>query len=60
MALELPFFPVIGVLLGGGFGYWLDGMMHTRPIFAVLLGVVGFAAGIAGVILRVSAQDKQR
>jgi F0F1-type ATP synthase assembly protein I len=54
LALELPFFPVVGVLLGGFWGYWLDGKVGTRPLFAILLGAAGFAAGIAAVIRRVS------
>ncbi|PYU32285.1 MAG: ATPase F0F1 [Acidobacteria bacterium] len=58
-ALELPFFPVVGVVLGGALGYWLDGKIGTRPLFALLLGAGGFAAGIAAVIRRVSRQDQQ-
>jgi F0F1-type ATP synthase assembly protein I len=57
-ALELPFFPVVGVLLGGVLGYWLDGKVGIRPLFTLLLGAGGFAAGIAAVIRRVSSQDK--
>jgi len=59
MALELPFFPVVGVLLGGVLGYWLDGKIGTRPLFALVLGAGGFAAGIAAVIQRLSKQEKQ-
>jgi F0F1-type ATP synthase assembly protein I len=57
-ALELPFFPVVGVVLGGALGYWLDGKTGMKPLFALLLGAAGFAAGIAGVIRRVSKQEK--
>jgi len=59
MALELPFFPVVGVLLGGVLGYWLDGKIGTRPLLALVFGAGGFAAGITAVIKRLSKQDKQ-
>jgi F0F1-type ATP synthase assembly protein I len=54
----LPFFPVAGLLLGGGGGYWLDAKFGTRPFCALFFGAVGFAAGIAGLIKRASKQDK--
>jgi F0F1-type ATP synthase assembly protein I len=58
LALELPFYPVVGVFLGGFLGYWIDGRAHTRPVFVLLLGAGGFAAGIAELIRRASRQDK--
>jgi len=58
LALGLPFFPVVGVLLGGVLGYWLDGKFGMHPLFALLLGAAGFAFGIAAVIRRVSSEDK--
>jgi F0F1-type ATP synthase assembly protein I len=57
-ALELPFFPVVGVLLGGILGYWLDGKVGMRPLFALLFGAGGFAAGIAALIRRASSENK--
>jgi F0F1-type ATP synthase assembly protein I len=59
LALELPVIPVVAVLLGGGLGYWIDGKVHTKGVFAILLGAVGFAAGIADVIRRASRQEKE-
>lgn len=56
MALELPFYPVIGVLLGGGLGYLIDRWLKTRAVFALILGALGFAAGIAQLIRRASSQ----
>jgi F0F1-type ATP synthase assembly protein I len=58
-ALELPFFPVVGLLLGGGGGYWLDAKFGTRPFCALFLGAAGFAAGIVGLIKRASTQGKK-
>jgi F0F1-type ATP synthase assembly protein I len=54
LALELPFYPVVGVFVGGFLGYWIDGRAHTRPLFALLLGAGGFAAGITELIRRAS------
>jgi F0F1-type ATP synthase assembly protein I len=60
MALELPFFPVVGVLLGGLLGYWIDRRARTRPLFVFLLGAGGFAAGLAALIRRASGQDSEK
>ena len=55
MAMELPFLFVIAVLVGGGAGYFVDRWLHTRPIFLLIFGLVGFAAGLREVLRRVSA-----
>lgn len=57
MAMELPFLFVIAVLLGGGAGYFVDRWLHTKPIFLLIFGLVGFAAGLREVLRRVSASD---
>jgi ATP synthase protein I len=52
IAMELPFTFVAAILLAGGAGYLLDRWLHTKPIFMLVLGVVGFIAGIREVIRR--------
>ena len=50
--LELPFLLVASVAVGGGLGYLVDERIHTSPIFTLILGVVGFAAGIIQLLKR--------
>ena len=52
LALELPFTIVGAVLVGGVLGYFLDHWLHTRWIFTLILGGVGFAGGVREVIRR--------
>ena len=54
LALELPFTIVGAVLLGGVLGYFLDYLLHTRVIFTLILGGVGFVAGLREVLRRLS------
>lgn len=42
MVIEL----VSGMLLGLSFGYGLDWLFGTRPVFLVVLALLGFAAGV--------------
>jgi ATP synthase protein I len=55
-ALELPFVFVGAVVLGGFLGYLLDGWLHTKPVFLILLGIAGFAAGIRDVLRRMPSK----
>lgn len=50
MVIEL----VSGMLLGGGIGYGLDMLFGTLPIFLVIIGLLGFVAGIK-VMIRTAA-----
>jgi F0F1-type ATP synthase assembly protein I len=52
IAMELPFTMVGAILLAGGAGYLLDHWLHTKPIFMLVLGGLGFVAGIREVIRR--------
>jgi F0F1-type ATP synthase assembly protein I len=52
LALELPFTIVGAVLVGGVVGYFLDHWLHTRWVFTMILGGVGFAGGVREVIRR--------
>lgn len=58
LAMELPFIPIGAVVIGGGLGHFIDSRAHTSPLFTLLLGLLGFAAGIREVLRRVSKQDK--
>jgi F0F1-type ATP synthase assembly protein I len=52
LAMELPFTIVGAVLVGGLLGFFLDHWLHTKVIFTLLLGGVGFAAGLKEVLRR--------
>jgi F0F1-type ATP synthase assembly protein I len=52
LAMELPFILVGAVILGGLVGYFLDHWLHTRMVFTVVLGGIGFFAGIRDILRR--------
>jgi ATP synthase protein I len=54
LATELPFLLVGGVLGGGFLGFLLDHWLKTRPWGMLILGAVGFFAGVRQVIVRAS------
>jgi F0F1-type ATP synthase assembly protein I len=54
LALELPFTIVGAVLLGGVLGYFVDHWLHTKLIFTLILGGVGFYGGLREVLRRLS------
>ena len=54
MALELPFVLAGETVVGGVLGYLLDRWLHTKPWLMLVLGAVGFAAGLRDVIRRTS------
>ena len=57
LAMELPFIPVAGVLIGGGVGYWLDARFGSGPALTLLLGLLGFAAGVREVLRRIPKDE---
>ena len=57
LAMELPFTIVGGVLLGGALGYFVDRWLHTRLIFTMILGAVGFVGGLKEVLRRLAQSD---
>ena len=57
LAMELPFTIVGAVLLGGGLGYLLDHWLHTKLIFTLILGGLGFAGGLKEVLQRLAQTD---
>jgi F0F1-type ATP synthase assembly protein I len=52
LALELPFLLVSAILVGGTFGYFLDRWLGTKPVFLIILGGVGFYAGVRDLLRR--------
>jgi F0F1-type ATP synthase assembly protein I len=46
------------IALGGGLGYFLDTRLHTSPIFTLILGLIGFAAGMIQLVRRLSKDTK--
>jgi len=57
VALELPFVLVSAIVVGGLFGYLLDRWLHTKPVFLLVLGGLGFYAGVRDVLRRVSRDE---
>ncbi len=41
---------VAGVLVGGGLGWLLDKVFHTKPLMMILLGCLGLAGGFWNII----------
>lgn len=58
LALELPFTIVGALLVGGVLGYFLDRWLHTRLIFMLIFGGLGFAGGLREVLQRLEQGDK--
>ena len=52
IAMELPFVLVSAVVVGGLLGYFLDRWLHTKPVFLLILGGIGFVAGVRDVLRR--------
>ncbi len=56
--LDLPFVLVGSVVIAAGLGYLVDRWLHTSPVFTLVLGVLGFAAGIMQVLKRLTGKRK--
>jgi F0F1-type ATP synthase assembly protein I len=52
LAMELPFTFAGAILLAGGAGFLLDRWLHTKPVFTLIFGAIGFIAGVREVIRR--------
>jgi len=52
LALELPFVFVAAVGLGGAIGYFLDRWLHTKVVFLLVFGGLGFFAGLREILRR--------
>ncbi|HEU5409447.1 MAG TPA: AtpZ/AtpI family protein [Candidatus Acidoferrales bacterium] len=57
IAMQIPFALVVPVFAGGGIGYLLDKWLHTRFVFTLVLGIVGFGIGLREVLKLASAAD---
>jgi F0F1-type ATP synthase assembly protein I len=56
IALELPFILVGAIVVGGFFGYLLDGWLHTKPYLMLVFGLLGFFGGLRDMLRRLSKQ----
>jgi F0F1-type ATP synthase assembly protein I len=56
IALELPVAFVSAIVVGGFFGYLLDRWLHTKPVFLIILGGVGFYAGLRDLLRRLAKE----
>jgi F0F1-type ATP synthase assembly protein I len=59
IAMQIPFSLVVPIFIGGGIGYLLDRWLHTKFIFMIVLGIVGFGIGLREVLQLASAADKK-
>ncbi|MFI5092798.1 MAG: AtpZ/AtpI family protein [Candidatus Acidiferrum sp.] len=55
LAMELPFVLVGATAVGGLLGYFLDHWLHTKVIFTLVFGGLGFFAGVRDVLRRLPA-----
>jgi F0F1-type ATP synthase assembly protein I len=58
MAMQLPVVMIASILVAGGIGYLLDRWLHTSPVLTLVLGFLGFGAGVWEIIRRLSRSEK--
>jgi ATP synthase protein I len=59
MAMELPFIFVGAIVFGGLLGWWLDAKLGTSPWLMLLLGALGFWAGLREIQRQLARLRKQ-
>jgi F0F1-type ATP synthase assembly protein I len=47
------------MVVGGGIGYLLDRWLHTKPLFLLVLGILGLALGIREMVKSAALLDKK-
>ena len=52
LAMELPFTLAGAIAVGVALGYFLDRWLHTKAVFMIVLGALGFVAGVREVLRR--------
>jgi F0F1-type ATP synthase assembly protein I len=60
LAMELPFVMIGSVLAVGGLGYLIDRYAHTAPLFMLLGGAIGLAAGVWQIVRDLSPGGRLR
>lgn len=50
---------VVGVLIGAAIGWGIGAMVGATPLFLVVFGLLGFAAGVR-VMMRTAEEDRKR
>jgi ATP synthase protein I len=60
LAMELPFVFAGAVIVGGLLGYFLDQWLNTRPAFLLVLGFLGFFAGLREILRRVKMSGARK
>lgn len=60
LAMELPFVMVGTIVVGGLVGFFVDRWLHTKPIFMLVFGAMGFVAGIREVLRRLPADNNDK
>jgi F0F1-type ATP synthase assembly protein I len=58
MAMELPVILIATIAIAGGAGFLLDRWLHTSPLLTLILGFLGFGAGVWDVIRRLTRAEK--
>lgn len=58
IAWAIPFSLVVPMVVAGGLGYLLDRWLHTKPLFLLILGLVGLGIGVREVMRAAASLDK--
>ena len=59
LAYRLSIELVVGIVVGGYLGWWVDKFFGTKPLFLLLMLVLGMAAGVVN-MLRTSREMNER
>jgi len=58
VAWTLPFTLVVPMVVAGGLGYFMDRWLHTKPLFLLVLGLLGLGIGIRDALKSAGTLDK--